>query len=298
MAISGRAYVDRPIADLHAAGRVAEAAASLWGLQTPELLRNGMNAIFVAGPTVIRVGTPNADPAASLALAAMLLEAGLRVNKPASEDVLEADGMAATAWERLERFDKPIDWEEVGQMVRRVHQIDRDELPPAYPLPSPVSFPWWDFDALLDSTALVIDDAAREGIAAAIARHPSWRDFLDPVVCHGDIHPGNVIMSTDGPVLIDWDLLCMAPPGWDHAPMMTWADRWGGPKGDYESLATGYGRSLRGDDLAEAFAELRLVAATLMRVKAGMTNESAMPEAQRRLRYWRGERDAPPWQAQ
>jgi len=80
--------------------------------------------------------------------------------------------------------------------------------------------------------------------------------------------------------------------------MMTWAERWGGSPGDYENLACGYGRSLRGDDSAEAFAELRLVAATLMRVKAGIANESAMPEAQRRLRFWRGESNAPPWQAQ
>jgi len=298
MALSERAYVDRPITDLQAAGRVAEEAASLWGLQTPELLRNGMNAIFVAGPTVIRVGRPNADATSSLALAAMLLEVGLCVARPASEAVYQAEGVTATAWERVDRIDKPIDWESVGQMVRRVHQLDPDELPPAYPLPSPVSFPWWDFDALLSSTSSAIDDAALEGIEDAIARFSSWTDFRDPVVCHGDVHPGNVIMSENGPVLIDWDLLCMAPPGWDHAPMMTWADRWGGHPGDYESLARGYGRSLRGDDSAEAFAELRLVAATFMRVKAGMANESAMSEAQRRLRYWRGERNAPPWRAQ
>ena len=38
--------------------------------------------------------------------------------------------------------------------------------------------------------------------------------------------------------------------------------------GEYEEFASGYGASLRGDPAAEAFAELRLVAATLMRVKA------------------------------
>ena len=298
MTLAKRAYVDRPVADLNAAGRVAEGAASRWGLRTPELLRNGMNAIFVAGPVVIRVGTPNADATSSLRLAAMLLEAGLRVAKPAIDDVFEAEGMAATSWERVERIDEPIDWEQVGEMIRLVHQLDPDDLPPEYPVPSPVSFPWWDFDALLDSTASAIDSAAREGIVAAIARHSSWQDFEGSVVCHGDVHPGNVIMSSLGPVLIDWDLLCIAPRGWDHAPMMTWAERWGGPPGDYESLATGYGESLRGNDSAEAFAELRLVAATLMRVKAGMTNESAMPEAQRRLGYWRGERNAPSWRAQ
>ena len=35
-------------------------------------------------------------------------------------------------------------------------------------------------------------------------------------------------MSADGVVLLDWDLMCLGPRGWDHAPMMTWATRWGG----------------------------------------------------------------------
>jgi hypothetical protein len=80
--------------------------------------------------------------------------------------------------------------------------------------------------------------------------------------------------------------------------MMTWAERWGGLPGEYESFAAGYGQSLRGSRPAEDFAELRLVAATLMRVKAGMVTDNSMPEALRRLRYWRGEKDAPVWRAQ
>ena len=60
----------------------------------------------------------------------------------------------------------------------------------------------------------------------------------------------------------------------------------------------GYGRSFRGDPLAEAVAELRLVAATLMRVRAGRSDAKAADEAALRLRYWRGEDDAPMWHAQ
>ncbi len=106
------------------------------------------------------------------------------------------------------------------------------------------------------------------------------------------------MMTDDGPVLIDWDLLCLAPAGWDHAPMMTWHERWGGPPGDYEAFADGYGASLRGDEAAETFAVLRLVAATLMRVKAARTDPSARAEVDRRLAFWRGDPDAPPWTAQ
>ena len=59
------------------------------------------------------------------------------------------------------------------------------------------------------------------------------------MVCHGDVHPGNVIQSADGPVLLDWDLLCRGPAAWDHAPLMTWTERWGGEPGIYEAFADG-----------------------------------------------------------
>jgi hypothetical protein len=106
------------------------------------------------------------------------------------------------------------------------------------------------------------------------------------------------MMAIDGPVLIDWDLLCEAPRGWDHGPLMTWHERWGGAAGEYDAFADGYGESLRDDPAAGAFAELRLVAATLMRVKAARTDPSARAEVDRRLRYWRGDLDAPSWTAQ
>jgi len=118
------------------------------------------------------------------------------------------------------------------------------------------------------------------------------------VICHGDVHPGNVMQSPEGPVLLDWDLVCRGPRAWDHAALMTWSTRWGGQPDLYERFAAGYGASMRGDALAEALAELRLVAATLMRVRAGRTDPIAAAEAGRRLRYWRGDDDAPVWKPQ
>jgi Ser/Thr protein kinase RdoA (MazF antagonist) len=117
------------------------------------------------------------------------------------------------------------------------------------------------------------------------------------VLCHGDVHPGNVVPTAAGPVLLDWDLLCTGPAAWDHAPLMTWAERWGGVPGTYEAFAAGCGVSMRGDALAESLAQLRLLAATLMRVRAGRSDRAAAVEAEQRLRYWRGEPGAPPWRA-
>ena len=80
--------------------------------------------------------------------------------------------------------------------------------------------------------------------------------------------------------------------------MMTWTERWGGDAGIYEDFASGYGVSMRGDPEAVAFAELRLVAATLMRVGAGLSDPVAAGEARRRLAFWRGDPEAPIWTAQ
>ena len=117
------------------------------------------------------------------------------------------------------------------------------------------------------------------------------------MVCHGDVHPGNAVQTSSGPVLVDWDLLCREPRGWDHGALINWVERWGGEPGLYERFSDGYGADLRHDPFAAAAAQLRLVAATLMRVRAGRLDAGAREEAVRRLRYWAGDADAPVWRA-
>lgn len=293
-----RAYVDQPVNDAAAASRSAAAAAAHWGLGPPALHRIGMNAIYVVDDTVLRVGSPSVPASASLELARFLLGAGIDVPAPVRDDVVVVEDFSVTAWERIESADVPIDWTTVGAMVRRVHAIDPHEFPASVPLPPPSVFPWWDFEALLARANIALDDRSRRSLTDTISRHRGWGQHAASVACHGDVHPGNVVMAARGPVLLDWDLLCVAPAGWDHGPLLTWHARWGGESGTYEAFADGYGRSFADDSTAIAVAELRLVAATLMRVIAAIDDPIARPEAERRLRYWRGDADAPMWTAQ
>lgn len=294
-------YVARPIGAGNEVDQAVGAAVEAWGLTAARLLRVSMNAIYLArrGPdeVVLRVSRPTVGAHASLELAAVLESAGVLVPQPAFDDVVEAGGCSVTGWVPLRAVRDPVDWGDVGRQLRRLHDLDPALVPAGYPLPSPTTFPWWHFDELVASVSELLDDGAARGLRQAIDRWPDWGEMTDTVVCHGDVHPGNVMMTAGGPVLLDWDLLCLADPAWDHAPMMTWAERWGGPAGEYEALAAGYGHSYRGAPTAEAFAELRLVAATLMRVRAGRHDASARAEAERRLRYWRGDPDAPAWTA-
>jgi hypothetical protein len=254
-----------------------------------------MNGIFNAGGVILRAGRVTADPAAAIELATLLGTIGVRVPQPARPDAVVAGPLTVTAWERLEIVDGEPDWHRIGAMVRAVHDLPVAAVPAGYPLPHGADFPWWRFDDLLAEVDDELDDPAREGLVAAIERHRAWS--AAEVVCHGDLHPGNVVSTSTGPVLVDWDLLCRAPTGWDHAMLLT-LPRWGWPARWYDEFAAGYGRSLRDDPTAIALAELRLVAATLMRLRAGRLDRGAIAEARRRLAYWRGDPDAPIWRAQ
>ncbi|HEY4609692.1 MAG TPA: aminoglycoside phosphotransferase family protein [Ilumatobacteraceae bacterium] len=294
-------FVAAPPGTIESVTSSARRAAAHWGLAEPQLLRMGMNGIFEAGDDVLlRVSSPTAPPQQAIGLATTLASAGLRVPVFVRDDAFVHGQHAVFAIARVvERG--VVDWGEVGEMIAWLHQLDPRDIAAQYPLPFCGDFPWWRFDALLDDVGGELDDRSRTAIEQAISDDAPLliqQRNQTPRVCHGDVHPGNVIQSADGPVLLDWDLLCAGPAAWDHAPLMTWTERWGGEAGIYEQFAEGYGRSFRGDPVAQAIAELRLVAATLMRVRAGRTDLSAANEAMRRLRYWRGDDDAPMWHAQ
>ncbi len=295
-----RPYVDRPITDLDRAALAARAAAQVWGLPAPNLMRRGMNALFECGSVVLRVGNATAAPSLSHELVAMLIEHGVPTVRPIDGLAGSFHDRAVTAWGRVAPRPDPIEWSVVGASVRQVHELPLSLVPVGYPIPDPTGFPWWDFDTMLRELGPELDHAARRGLEDAVAMHAPKLESIQEgaVLCHGDVHPGNVLVTDDDPLLIDWDLLCSAHPAWDHAMLTTYVERWGGEPGTYEAFADGYGRSFADDGLTLAIGTLRNVAATLMRVRAGLAQPAALEEAERRLRYWRGDPDAPVWRAQ
>ncbi len=294
----------QPPGDATSVRAAAETAASRWSLASPELIRLGANGVFGSGDVILRVSRPTAPIRVAVDFADLLLGEGIRAALPAQPHAITFDnGLAVTAWQRIEHDPTlPLDWERVGAMVARVHAIDPARVGHAgigHPLPFCGSFPWWDFDTMM-AEADGLDPVTVGALEAARVRYGWWAHAaLDRamVLCHGDVHPGNVLVDREGPILIDWDLLCLGPAAWDHAPLMTWTRRWGGEPGIYEAFSAGYGER-PDDDLARALAEMRLLAATLMRLQRARLDPAQRPEAMRRLAYWRSEPDAPMWQAQ
>ena len=291
-------FVVRPPGDAGVAAAAAAEAATRWGLPRPLHLRTGMNALFLAGNDVIlRVSHTTAPPLQAAWLMARLAKGRANVPRLLREPISIGD-LAVFAIERIQP-DGEVDWAAVGAQIRRVHEWPVGAVRGNYPVPRSDDFPWWNTAAVLADVDDLLDDAARLGLTDAIRQHGDWRSrVVTRVVCHGDVHPGNIIQAAAGPVLLDWDLACYAPAAWDHAMLMTWSQMWGGNPSAYDEFAAGYGESLRNDPLAQSLAVMRNVTATLMRLKAGRIDPLAADEAQRRLRHWRGDPDAPAWSAQ
>jgi tRNA A-37 threonylcarbamoyl transferase component Bud32 len=115
-------------------------------------------------------------------------------------DVREIRGRAASVWERVRG---PSMWEEILAAPARAASYGRRladlelalfDLVPPLVLPS-------QRDRLLNKVrrcAAAIDPALGEVLDGLPApARPLW-------LCHGDLHPGNVILSGAGPIVIDW----------------------------------------------------------------------------------------------
>jgi aminoglycoside phosphotransferase (APT) family kinase protein len=112
----------------------------------------------------------------------------------------QIDGRTASVWERLEGtsmwqlvVDRPDQGPALGRLLADV-QADLFALVPPVTLPR-------QRDRLVSKirrTAATVDAS----LAAALDLMPPPASDLR--LCHGDLHPSNVILGRDGPMLVDW----------------------------------------------------------------------------------------------
>lgn len=98
-----------------------------------------------------------------------------------------------------------------------INNYNVDMLLPLHTKELPMNSHWLN---PIDNMWLNLSDDAREFITN---QSYHWHKFKQEIkmpkignICHGDIHPGNLIY-TDQPYLIDWEWLCIAPKEFDLA---------------------------------------------------------------------------------
>jgi uncharacterized protein (TIGR02172 family) len=131
----------------------------------------------------------------------IVAEAG--VHAPAIGETVEVDGRLGIIYERItgpamldavahQPWRLPSLARQFAQVHATMHSCARPELPSQrQSLSRAVEY------------APRLGDEVRQRILAALDRMPGGES-----VCHGDYHPGNIILSPRGPIVIDWMTAC------------------------------------------------------------------------------------------
>jgi aminoglycoside phosphotransferase (APT) family kinase protein len=150
---------------------------------------------------VIKVPKP-ATPASWILAEAEYVEAARAVGAPAPAllGMEEIFGRPASVWERVEG---PSLWQQVVERPGRSTELGRrlaDVQLALFELVPPLTLP----DQRDRLVSKIRWSAANLDASLGVALELVPQRTGAPRLCHGDLHPSNVIASKDGPVLVDW----------------------------------------------------------------------------------------------
>jgi aminoglycoside phosphotransferase (APT) family kinase protein len=183
---------------------------------TAELMRVGENTLFrLAGGVVARVTRTGqlAAAAKEVQVSGWLRSLGVPVVDalPNIDQPVAVDGRAVTFWRELppHRFSTLA---ELADVLRRVHRLP----PPPFALP-PVSPFVRQRERVTE--AMSVADGDRDWLLRHLedleARYADLPDGLVWCAVHGDIWAGNVVVTDDGPIILDLERFAYGPPEWD-----------------------------------------------------------------------------------
>jgi Ser/Thr protein kinase RdoA (MazF antagonist) len=150
---------------------------------------------------VVKVPNP-ATPESWIRFEAEYAEAARTVGAPAPAllGIEQISGRQASVWKRVDGpsmwqhvIDRPDRSAQMGQMLADVQQALFELVPP-------VTLPR-QRDRL---TSKIRWSAANVDASLALALDLLPADAGTPRLCHGDLHPSNVILCDDGPMIVDW----------------------------------------------------------------------------------------------
>lgn len=211
-------------------------------------LRFGENAIYYLPheEKVVRIGRSIVAAAKEILVSTWLVDTNYPVTKVASEfrdGPIVVDDLPVTIWEYISESGPPISAGEFGEMLRALHLVPEPvdfQLPVFSPMPKVegrlkelalTDFPEPELLFLWERFRQLSDDFA----------HLRFELPAGPI--HGDAHPGNLMRSSDGGILlIDLEDFCYGPREWDAAVLSVRHRAFGWESGaEYRSYVAAYG---------------------------------------------------------
>ncbi|MEM9564807.1 MAG: aminoglycoside phosphotransferase family protein [Actinomycetota bacterium] len=182
-----------------------------------ERVAEGRTSVVYAYGTdsVVKVPRPDVPPhwpRTEAAIAEVVHRAGLPC--PAVRDLVDVDGRQSIVFERIDGpsvwdllRDRPDHIDEhaalLADIQHEIHGVTSLSGPPELAAVPPIAARM----VTKIQTADGLTDDERAQASALVESLPGG-----PSLCHGDLHPGNVLMSDSGPRVIDWFDAVIGPP--------------------------------------------------------------------------------------
>ena len=198
-------------------------------------------------------------------------------------------GWSVTAWREVPGVDPDaeVGAEVLGDLARALHRATGALDPRGLGRCDPVAAARAQLDLAVPGEEVEVLRAAADRLEpawrAAVGRAEGGADAEHPeqggAVVHGDLHRGNVVVGTTGPVLVDLELAGWGPRAYDAAPtaaFVRWYDR---PEADLEAFDAAYGGPLTGAARAAGLDEVWALWSAAWGVANRHRSEAAAEEA-------------------
>jgi Ser/Thr protein kinase RdoA (MazF antagonist) len=184
-------------------------------------------------------------------VASLLADAGVPATRRLAGPA-PIDGWMVTAWREIPGVDPdapPADAAILGALAARLHQATGALDPRGLVACDPLGAGLAQLEVAIPA-GHTSDDELGILRRAATRLEPVWEAAADEArrdggaVLHGDLHAGNVVIGSNGPVLVDLELAGWGPRAYDAAPTVAFVRLYGYPAGDIAAFDDAYGAPL------------------------------------------------------
>lgn len=246
----------------------AVAAAAALGLRQPVFVGLHGAALWRSADVMLRVERPAGDAGKLVRLARIAAEAEVPVAVPLRDDPFHHPAGQVTVWRWVDTDPDRRDAARCfGVALATLHgRVDTVAWAGAGAEPVLAMFA-----RRLEGNLRELHDRGGDPGVVRLLEREAWKwssaaaatvpSPLGDVALHGDAHPGNVITTPNGCVLVDWEFAAVGPGEWDHAHVLMHERRGQERAGSYDEFAAGYGHDIRGWPGSEAWVRLHRVLA-------------------------------------